>query len=153
MTEFALAANITLTSLARYCHPFIASREEQRRAEHFINRLAIKTASTSTPLRQLSGGNQQKAAIAKGLDHAPKIFIFDEPTRGIDIKAKSDVYKIIRSLLAQGLAGILISSDLEEVIGLCPRVAVMRAGRIAGFLEKEKITEEEIMYLATGVKA
>lgn len=119
MTEFALAANITLTSLARYCHPFIASREEQRRAEHFINRLAIKTASTHTPLRHLSGGNQQKTAIAKGLDHRPTIFLFDEPTRGIDIKAKSDVYRIIHDLLGQGLSGILISSALEEVIGLC----------------------------------
>jgi len=153
LTDFALTANITLTSLARYCHPFISRREEQHRAEHFIRRLAIKTASTQTPLRQLSGGNQQKAAIAKGLDHAPKIFLFDEPTRGIDIKAKTDVYRIIHDLLDQGLSGIFISSDLEEVIGLCRRVAVMRSGRIAGFLEDGHITEEEIMYLATGVKA
>ena len=153
LTDFALSANITLTSLARYCHPFIARVEEQRRAEHYINRLTIKTASTSTPLRHLSGGNQQKAAIAKGLDPTPKIFIFDEPTRGIDIKAKTDVYQIIHGLLGQGLSGIVISSDLEEVIGLCGRVAVMRNGRIAGFLENDGLTEEEIMYLATGVKA
>ena len=133
LTDFALTANITLTSLARYCHPFISRREEQHRAEHFISRLAIKTTSTQTPLRHLSGGNQQKTAIAKGLDHDPKIFLFDEPTRGIDIKAKTDVYRIIHALLGQGLSGIFISSDLEEVIGLCRRVAVMRSGRIAGF--------------------
>ena len=90
-------------------------------------------------------------AIAKGLDCKPSIFIFDEPTRGIDIKAKSEVYAFINSLLAQGLACMLISSDLEEVIGLCSRIAVMREGTIAGELSGEEISEEAIMYLASGV--
>ena len=104
-----------------------------------------------TLLCDLSGGNQQKVAIAKGLDCHPSVFIFDEPTRGIDIKAKSEVYAFINSLLKQGLACMLISSDLEEVIGLCSRIAVMREGTLAGELAGDEISEEAIMYLASGV--
>ena len=109
-------------------------------------------SSGATPIRELSGGNQQKGAIAKSLDHSPEIFIFDEPTRGIDIKSRSDIYYFINGLARQGMACLIISSDLEEVIGLCRRVAVMREGTVAGVLEDEHVNEKEIMYLATGVK-
>ena len=151
LTSFPLASNITLSSLERYCHPLISAKEEGAQAEQYIEQFHIKTNGTGTLLCDLSGGNQQKVAIAKGLDTKPKIFIFDEPTRGIDIQAKSEVYAFIRSLLEQGMACSLISSDLEEVIGICRRVAVMKDGRIAGFLQDDDISEERIMYLASGV--
>ena len=151
LTPFSVRANITLVSLASYCHPLIDQRQEKRTAGKYISAFQIRTPSTETLLQELSGGNQQKVAIAKGLDSNPSLFIFDEPTRGIDIKAKSEVYSFIRDLLDKGIACILISSDLEEIIGLCNRVAVMREGHLAGFLQDENITEKQIMYLATGV--
>jgi ribose transport system ATP-binding protein len=90
--------------------------------------------------------------LAKCLDTDPKVMIFDEPTRGIDIKAKSDIYRFIRNLAEEGLACILISSELEEVIGLCHRVAVLHEGEITGILEGDAINEEEIMLHATKLK-
>lgn len=148
---FSVAGNITLVSLARYCHPFISRRQLSRCAAEYIRRFRIKTRSPDTPICDLSGGNQQKAAIARGLDTRPKLFIFDEPTRGIDVNAKSEVYAFIHGLLEEGIACIMISSDLEEVIGMCPRIAVMHEGRLAGILEGADRTEEKIMYLATNV--
>lgn len=153
MTSFTLAANVTLASLENYCKPFISTKAENASALKYIERFHIKSNGVDTVLSDLSGGNQQKVAIAKGLDTSPKIFIFDEPTRGIDIQAKSEVYEFMDSLLKQGMACMLISSDMEEITGMCNRVAVMREGRIAGFLKDEQITEENIMYLASGVSA
>lgn len=152
ITSFPLAYNITLSSLRKYCHPFVSEKEEAKRTTSYIDAFAIKTRNPWTRLSDLSGGNQQKAAIAKGLDTGPGVFIFDEPTRGIDINAKSEVYGFIRNLLVKGVACMFISSDMEEVIAVCPRIAVMREGRIAGFLTGSDISEENIMYLATGVK-
>jgi len=152
ITSFSLASNVTLASLRRYCHPFISEKEENASAKSYVDAFQIKASSVDTPLEDLSGGNQQKTAIAKGLDTGPRIFIFDEPTRGIDIKAKSEVYAFITELLSEGMACMLISSDLEEAMGLCQRIAVMRNGKIAGFLEGGEITEEKIMFLASGVE-
>ncbi len=149
--DFSVADNITLVSLARYCHPFISRGQIAERAAEYIKRFAIKTQSADTAIRDLSGGNQQKVAIARGLDTQPKLFIFDEPTRGIDINAKSEVYAFIHSLLNEGIACIMISSDLEEVIGMCPRIAVMHEGHLAGILSDADRTEAKIMYLATNV--
>jgi ribose transport system ATP-binding protein len=151
LTAFSVRANCTLVSLARYCHPLIDEVQEKAAAEKYISAFQIKTPDTETLLHELSGGNQQKVAIAKGLDSNPSLFIFDEPTRGIDIKAKSEVYTFIRDLLEEGIACLLISSDLEEIIGLCKRVAVMREGQLAGILQGEQISEKQIMFLATGV--
>lgn len=153
LADFTVADNITLVSLARYCHPFISESQIEARAASYIARLHLKTRSARTPIRDLSGGNQQKAAIARGLDTLPQLFIFDEPTRGIDVNAKHEVYAFIRQLLEEGIACIMISSDLEEVIGMCPRIAVMHEGRLAGFLEGDERTENSIMYLATGTAA
>lgn len=151
--SFGLAENISLISLRKYCRAlFIRKQEETDAAAGYRDRFRIKTASLHAPIRELSGGNQQKGAIAKSLDGQPRIFIFDEPTRGIDIQSRGEIYQFIHQLAEEGMACIVISSDLEEVIGLCSRVAVMREGTIAGFLEDPYITENEIMYLATGVK-
>ena len=117
-----------------------------------MEQFRIKAPSVMAPIRELSGGNQQKGAIAKSLDANPQIFLFDEPTRGIDIQSRGEIYHFIHSLAESGIACLVISSDLEELIGLCPRVAVMREGALAGVLEDEHINEKEIMYLATGVK-
>lgn len=152
LTEFPLDRNVTLSSLRRYCHAGIIDREAERAcAESYVKKFRIKTASLETELKYLSGGNQQKVALAKCLDNCPRVFLFDEPTRGVDIGARSDLYEFIRELAASGVACLLISSDLEEIIGMCDKVLVMRAGELAGTLEKEHVTEEEIMYLATGV--
>lgn len=147
---FSVAANTTLVSLKKYCHPFLSRREENQQTEKYIRHFNIKADSPERRLDELSGGNQQKVAIAKGLDTAPKLFIFDEPTRGIDINAKSEVYRFIHDLLERGISCILISSDLEEVLGMCPRVAVMHEGRLAGILDGDALTEENVMLLATG---
>ena len=153
LTEFPLDKNTTLSSLRRYCHAgFIDRRAERACAESYVEKFRIKTASVETELKYLSGGNQQKVALAKCLDNHPRVFLFDEPTRGVDIGARSDIYHFISELAASGVACLLISSDLEEVIGMCSKVMVMRAGELAGTLENEHVTEEEIMYLATGVK-
>ena len=153
LTDFPLDVNTTLSSLARYCRAgFIGRNKIREAAEGYVGKFRIRTPGLSTPLKYLSGGNQQKVALAKCLDTRPKVFLFDEPTRGVDIGARSDIYTFIRELARSGVACLLISSDLEEVIGMCEKVLVMRAGEIAGCLEREHVTEEEIMYLATGVQ-
>ncbi|MBO7147936.1 MAG: sugar ABC transporter ATP-binding protein [Lentisphaeria bacterium] len=151
--DFGLDMNISLISLLKYCRcGFINKSVELKQAGMYRERFRIKSPSLTSPIRELSGGNQQKGAIAKSLDAEPRIFIFDEPTRGIDIQSRGEIYQFIHSLASEGMACIVISSDLEELIGLCPKVAVMREGSFAGFLEDEHINEKEIMYLATGVK-
>ena len=147
LTEFPLSANITLSSLKAYCHPFISHAEERSKAQEYITSFAIKTQGPDTPLGSLSGGNQQKVSIAKGLDTHPSIFIFDEPTRGIDIQAKAEVYAFIHNLVANGLSCILISSDLEEVIGLSDRIIVMRGGKVSGEVMREDATEPRLLSL------
>ena len=151
--SFGMTENITLISLRKYCSgPFLRKRRETAAAENYRARFGIKAPSLRAPLRELSGGNQQKSAIAKSLDGAPRIFIFDEPTRGIDVNSRGEIYHFIHHLASEGMACLVISSDLEEIIGLCSRTMVMREGAAAGFLEGGRITEKEIMYLATGVK-
>ena len=100
----------------------------------------------------LSGGNQQKVALAKGLDTDPIVFIFDEPTRGVDVGARREIYDFIHELAAQGVSCLLISSDLQEVIGNCTRVLVMYNGTIRGEVSGNDIDEENIILYATGVK-
>ncbi|KYC85719.1 hypothetical protein B4096_3707 [Heyndrickxia coagulans] len=100
----------------------------------------------------LSGGNQQKVVIAKWVGTAPKILILDEPTRGIDVGAKREIYHLMNELTERGMAIVMISSDLPEVIGMSDRVVVIHEGKIAGELNKEEATQENIMVLATGGK-
>jgi len=151
-----LPENVTLVSLARYLRGlgfrFIDWRRERAAAQRYVRQFSIRTPSLTTPLELLSGGNQQKVSLAKSLDPEPRFLIVDEPTRGIDVSAKGDIYRFLHDLADRGLAIVLISSELEEVIGMCSRVLVMKAGRIAGELQGDHVTEEEIMYLATGVK-
>lgn len=152
LTSFNVVANTTLVSLGKYCRLLINARKEREKARFYVDTFNIKTPSLETRLEFLSGGNQQKVSLAKSLDPGPEIFILDEPTRGIDVNAKKEIYDFIQQLVMSGISCILISSELEEIIGMCNRVAVMREGRIAGILEGERINEEEIMYYATGLK-
>jgi ribose transport system ATP-binding protein len=98
----------------------------------------------------LSGGNQQKVVLAKWLSMRPKVVIFDEPTRGVDVGAKSEIYALMRGLAESGVAILMISSDMEEVIGVSDRIAVMHDGAIAGFLERSQFSEHNVLELAVG---
>ena len=142
--------NIALPSLSRFTGPGGVLRENEMRqaAERYIAQLAIKTPSDRQEARLLSGGNQQKVVIAKWLLRDCDILIFDEPTRGIDVGAKSEIYKLLTALAEQGKAIIVISSELPEVLRLSHRIAVMCEGRLTGFLPGGA-SQEEIMRLAT----
>lgn len=119
-------------------------------AKRMTNRLNVKVSSPKQIVGSLSGGNQQKVVLAKWLAEDIEVFIFDEPTRGIDVGAKAEIYKLINNLTAQGKGVILISSELPEMIGLCDRMIVLHDKRFAGALEKSELTQENIMMLASG---
>lgn len=129
---------------------FIRMREERQVAEKFRSNLGIKTPSIEQVTQNLSGGNQQKVVLAKWLFTGSKVLIFDEPTRGIDVGAKSEIYKLMNELAAQGVAILMISSELPEVLGMSDRILVMHEGRIMGELSRAEATQEKIMHLATG---
>jgi ribose transport system ATP-binding protein len=152
LTSFAMRKNITLVSLRKYAKPLIDEKKELERTRYYVGQFEIKAPSPDARLETLSGGNQQKVSLAKSLDTAPKIIIVDEPTRGVDVKAKRDIYAFINRMASEGIAVMFISSELEEIIGMCSRVLVMKGGRIVGEVEGEGIAEEEIMFYATGIK-
>ncbi len=154
LTKADIVENTCLSSLGKYVgRCFISNSQRRRASEGYVGDFSIRAADLSANLEFFSGGNQQKVSLAKCLDTSPKVIIFDEPTRGIDIKAKSDIYTFIQRLARDGLACILISSELEELIGLCHRVAVLHEGEITGILEGDAINEEEIMLYATRLKS
>jgi ribose transport system ATP-binding protein len=150
--EMTVAENTSLTTLNKdaISTVFLNSRKQNERTQHAIDKLAIKTPSMKQLAQVLSGGNQQKIVIGKWLETDPEILLLDEPTRGIDVGAKQEIYQLIDRLAAQGMAIILISSEMEEVIGLSDRVLVMHEGKLAGELKKEEINEINIIQLATG---
>ena len=113
--------------------------------EEYADKLSIKMASVDQKVSSLSGGNQQKVVISKWLATQPKILILDEPTRGIDVGTKAEIYKLIGELSKQGLAIVLISSEMPEILGLCRRILVMRQGKIVAEMSREEATEEKIL--------
>ena len=144
--------NISMAALQRFAAAlgFMRRREERKSANQEVDRLSIKTASVDTPVGSLSGGNQQKAVLAKWLLTAPRILILDEPTRGVDVGAKFEIYKIIRQLAAEGTAILLVSSELPEVLGMSDRLVVMHEGRLSATLPAGA-TPETVMAHATGI--
>lgn len=155
ITSFSVVHNTTLTSLPRYSPSrlrWIDKRAESKAAGRYRDLFNLKAPSLTTPLEYLSGGNQQKVSLSKTIDTSPSVLIADEPTRGIDIAAKQEVYRFIGDIVRGGVACILISSEMEELIGMCHRVAVMQDGRITGILDEGRICEEEIMFYATGIR-
>lgn len=149
--ELAVGENISVLQLPRISRLGLIRRHLQTALEsEYITRLGVKTPSASTRVMNLSGGNQQKAIIARWLTISPKILLLDEPTRGVDVGAKAEIYEIIRKLAEQGTGILLVSSDLPEVLTLCERVYVMYSGRLVKELERREVTQETIMLHATG---
>lgn len=145
--------NVTLANLRAYARPVLSRQRERAAAERWKQELDIRAGDLDAPVLFLSGGNQQKISLAKWLETAPKILILDEPTRGVDVGAKRELYGLIRALTAKGMACIVISSELPEIIGLCDRALVFREGRSMGEVTGSEMTEESIMRLAAGVEA
>ena len=151
LLDLSVAENISLPNLTAYAVAALVSAERERgQAEQSRSQLAIKVPTVDTRTGSLSGGNQQKVVLAKWLAMAPRVIIFDEPTRGIDIGAKSEIYRLMRALADSGVAVLMISSDMEEVIGVSDRIAVMHEGGISGMLERDQFSEENVLLLAVG---
>ncbi|MGF6413273.1 sugar ABC transporter ATP-binding protein [Paraburkholderia sp. MM5482-R1] len=150
-TGMDVESNIVMADLGKFLsiNMFLRRGQIRKRAQHFIKLLAIRTPSATQQVRLLSGGNQQKIVIAKWLERDCDVLFFDEPTRGIDVGAKSEIYKLLRSLAAQGKAIVMISSELPEVLRMSDRIVVMCEGRITGELSASEATQERIMHLAT----
>jgi ribose transport system ATP-binding protein len=150
--NLGLRQNLTLMALERYARPWLQPDAERSALAEAVRDYGIRTGDLDARASSLSGGNQQKLALAKVLQPKPKIVVLDEPTRGVDVGAKRDIYFLIQRLAREGLAVIVVSSELMELIGLCHRVAVMRAGRIVTTLDADQLTEEELIAHATGTK-
>ena len=149
--DFPIAQNITLPDLPHYASGALVSvGRENAQAVQSRADLAIKAPDVQTAAKLLSGGNQQKVVLAKWLAMKPRVMIFDEPTRGIDIGSKSEIYRLMRGLADAGVAVLMISSDMEEVIGVSDRVTVMHEGRVSGTLERRDFSEENVLQLAVG---
>ena len=144
-------SNVVMSDLKRFLSLgfFLRKLKIRETAARFVTLLDIRTPSTTQEVRLLSGGNQQKIVIAKWLTRDCAILFFDEPTRGIDVGAKSEIYKLLRSLAKQGKAIVMISSELEEILRMSDRIVVMCEGRITGELLAKDATQERIMQLAT----
>jgi rhamnose transport system ATP-binding protein len=149
----SVTANITLATLPRYTTGLgmVDRSSEARDAGALSERLGIKTPDLLTPVGNLSGGNQQKTMLAKWLNAEPRVLILDEPTRGIDVGAKAEVHKFIDELANSGIAIIMISSDLPEVLAMSDRIAVMREGRLKTIISKQEATQERVMQAAVGM--
>ena len=147
--EMSIRENITLPTLPRFTRRgLIANNLERDAAGDLCRRHSIKVPSIEAPVMNLSGGNQQKVVLAKWMSLKPKVMILDEPTRGVDVGAKAEIYHLMRHIADDGAAILMISSDLEEVIGVADRVAVMHEGEVTGVLEREEMNEEAVMHLA-----
>jgi ribose transport system ATP-binding protein len=148
--RLSLQDNLTLMDLDRHARPWLDPRSERRALQQAVADFGIRTGSLDGAAGALSGGNQQKLAMAKVLQPDPRVVVLDEPTRGVDVGAKRDIYFLVQRLAAQGRGVVVISSELMELIGLCHRVVVMRAGAVQATLDADHLTEEELIAHATG---
>jgi ribose transport system ATP-binding protein len=143
--------NLSLPNLDRLsAFGWLLRGREARLGEDMIGRLRVKTAGAGQTVGLLSGGNQQKVVLGKWLARRPRVLIFDEPTRGVDVGARSEIYALMDQLAGDGVAILMISSDLEEVLGMSDRVLVLHEGRLAGEIPRSHLSEEAVMHLATG---
>jgi L-arabinose transport system ATP-binding protein len=149
LMERTVRDNVSLAVLRRlsFAH-VVRGRAERRLTSEFVNRLSVRTPTIEHIVGNLSGGNQQKVVLARGLALRPKVLILDEPTRGVDVGAKAEIYHLINDLAADGLAIVVISSELPEILALSDRVLVMKSGRITGELGRQEVSEERILALA-----
>lgn len=151
LLDTSIRENISLPNLTSFSPKGIIDRKREAEfVELLIKRLTIKTASPETAARHLSGGNQQKVVIAKWIGIGPKVLILDEPTRGVDVGAKREIYSLMNELTDRGVAIIMVSSELPEILGMSDRIIVVHEGRISGEINAAGATQEHIMTLATG---
>src|SRR5215813_12711596 len=149
--EMPIAANMTLAILDRISNlKFLDLKSERKVAVDFATRLSVKTPATFAPAGALSGGNQQKVALARWFTTKPRVLILDEPTQGIDVGAKSEIHRLMCDLAEAGMAIIMISSELPEILGMSDRIAVMRGGTVAGVMERHEATQQKIIELGLG---
>jgi ribose transport system ATP-binding protein len=152
MPLLSIARNITITvikDLSRYL--FVSGLKEKELLKKSVDLLSIKVSSITNPVSSLSGGNQQKVVLAKWLASDADIMIFDEPTRGIDVGTKKEIYEFLFKLKAAGKSMIMISSEMEEILGLSDRIIVMYEGAVSGELDYQEATQEKILVLASGL--
>jgi D-xylose transport system ATP-binding protein len=147
--EGSVEDNLALATLRRYAtHGWLSHAARSAACAGQVRALGIHAASLATPVAQLSGGNQQKVVLGRWLLAQPRVLLLDEPTRGIDVGARAEIYAIVSALSASGLGIVLVSSDLPEVLGMSHRVLVLRAGRVAAALDGEAATPEAVMSAA-----
>lgn len=151
--KMAIRLNVSAADLSQVSRSgFLRTNLERELSLRFVKQLNIRTPSIEQRARNLSGGNQQKVVIAKWLSVRPKVIIMDEPTRGVDVGAKIEIYNLMHEMASQGMALVMISSELPEILGMSDRILVLREGRAMGELTRAEATEEKIMALATGIK-
>lgn len=151
MLNQSITDNLTLTKMESFGRfGWIQGRRQQATARHWVGELAIKCRDAAQPIGQLSGGNQQKVALARLLEHPARIFLLDEPTRGIDVGSKAQIYRLVSELAAAGKAVVVVSSYLPELLGLCDTIGVMHRGELAAVRPRAEWNEADIMRVATG---
>src|SRR5262249_49015010 len=146
-----LRENLGMAAKARITERFVVRRSEERAlAAKYVDRLHIKSAGLETPVSMLSGGNQQKVVVGKWMAVDPRIWLLDEPTRGVDVGAKAEIHGLLSELAASGMGILMSSSELTDLLGVCDRVLVMFRGRMVAELPRSEATEERVIYFATG---
>lgn len=151
LLNLPIFTNISMATMGDISHfTVLNSRKEKEKVNHLVDTVTVKTPSIAQLVRNLSGGNQQKVVLAKWLAANCKVLIFDEPTRGIDVGARHEIYKLMNELCRQGIAIVMISSDMEEILGMSDRILVLCEGRQARILEREEFSQETILSLASG---
>jgi inositol transport system ATP-binding protein len=143
--------NVTITRLEEFIYNGRWHRQKEiDRVSELCQRMNVKTPSINTDISALSGGNQQKVVLAKWMVRDPLVFLLDEPTRGIDVGAKYEIYKLMTTLAREGKGIVMVSSELPELVGMCDRIYVMAEGKIQGELQRSEFSQEAIMHLAVG---
>jgi len=152
VTEMSIRHNIGLPGLRIHARSgaFIDLAREASDSEQAVKQLSIRTPDIDQQTRHLSGGNQQKVVLGKWLALSPNVLLLDEPTRGVDVGAKEEIYRLMEQLAGEGVAILFASSEMEEILGMADRALVMHEGRITGQLQRDQLSEESIMHLATG---
>jgi ribose transport system ATP-binding protein len=153
--DMPIASNVSALDIRQVASRagLINERREAKLAQTLGQRLGLKYGHVWQPVTALSGGNQQKVAIAKMLSVNPKLIFLDEPTRGVDVGAKAEIHRLLRQLAREGVGVIVISSEMPELIGVCDRLLVVREGEIAGEISGDQMTERTIMHLASGIQS
>jgi rhamnose transport system ATP-binding protein len=152
LMNLSIERNIALPSLSQVAaHHLVPRGSEKRFAADWVSRLRLKYGRMNHPVATLSGGNQQKVVLAKWLARHPSLLIVDEPTHGIDIGTKAEVHRLLAELAAQGVAILMISSEMPEVLGMADRIVVLFEGRISGVFSREEVDQEVLMRAASGL--